>query len=111
MGNCTAVIKKKNVRPYGRSNIVEITMSSSYATGGDTVPRSVLGIGNRLSALLLGAGHLSTLGHACEVVYGASEYADPKILLRDVATGTEVANATNVSTGKIYAEVIASPYK
>jgi hypothetical protein len=110
MGNCTGIIKKKHTRPYGRANIVRIALSASYATGGDTVPASILGIGNRLSALLV-SGSTSPGGHAIEVLYGANEYAAAKLRIRDAATGTEIANATDLSAQSVYAEAIASPYK
>jgi len=110
MGNCTAVIKKKNVRPYGRSNIVQISLSTSYATNGDTVPISILGIGNRLSAILGGAV-TTPGGHAVEYIPAATEYTAPKLRVRDVATGAEISNATNLSAQSITVEVIASPYK
>jgi len=110
MGNCTVTIKKKGVRPFGRSNIVQIFLSNSYAAGGDTLPRSLLKIGNRLSALILGSSVLSPSGHTVEVVYGATEFADPKLKVRDVATGTEVG-AIDLSASSIYAEAFGDPYK
>jgi len=110
MGNCTAVIKKKNVRPYGRSTIVQISLSSSYATNGDTVPLAILGIGNRLSALL-GVGVTTPAGHAVEYIPAANEYTAPKLRVRDVASGAEISNATNLSAQSIVVEAIASPYK
>lgn len=110
MGNCTVTIKKKSDRPFGRSTIAQVNLSSSYAAGGDTLPRSLLKIGNRLSMLILGSSVLSPTGHTVEVVYGATEYVDPKLRVRDVATGTEVG-AIDLSASSILVEAIASPYK
>src|SRR6266536_2107222 len=106
MGNCTGVIKHKNTRPYGRANIVQIVGSSSYATGGDTVPISILGIGKRLSALL-GLGHTTPSGHQVELIPGATEFADPKVRLR-TAAGVEVGAAVNLTTESFIVEAFAS---
>lgn len=110
MGNCTGTLLKKNVRPTGRSSIVKIALSSSYATGGDTVPLSILGIGNRLSALL-GLSPTTPAGHAVEYIPAANEYTAPKLRVRDVATGAEIANATNLAAQSIIVEALAAPYR
>lgn len=110
MGNCTSVIKKKNVRPYGRSAIIQLKLSSSYATGGDTIPFSILGIGNRCS--FIGGQSITTPGgHALEFIPGATEFAVWKVRARDVATGAELTNATDQSGQSVLVEVDASPYK
>src|SRR5688500_184464 len=111
MGQCTVTIRKKNTRPQGRGTYVQINLSSSYATGGDTVPRSLLGIGNRISELLVSGGATSPGGHAIEVLPGANEYADYKLRIRDAATGAEIANATNLSAQFLRAEAVATPYR
>lgn len=110
MGNCVVTIKKKNVRMAGRSALVQINLSASYATGGDTVTRASLGIGNRLSCLLINSV-TSAGGHSVELIPGATEYADPKVRVRDVATGAELGAASNNSAQFFLAEAIASPYR
>lgn len=110
MGNVAVTVLKKNQRPSGRAAIVRITFSNSYATGGDTVQRSATGLGNRLTAILGGAV-TTPAGHAVEYVPAANEYTDPKLRVRDVATGAEIANATNLTAQSIICEVVASPYK
>lgn len=110
MGNCTATVLKKNVRPFGRSAIVKINLSSSYATGGDTVPISVLGIGRRLSAIL-GISPTTPAGHAVELIPGATEYANPLLRVRDVATGAEITSTTNLSAQSLIVEAVGLPYK
>ena len=110
MGNCTGVIKKRNVRPHGRSSIVQISLSSSYATNGDTVPLAILGIGNRCTALL-GVGATTPAGHAVEYIPAANEYTAPKLRVRDAATGAEIANATNLAAQSITVEAVALPYR
>src|SRR6266542_435676 len=107
MGNCTVQILKKNVRPYGRSTLVKITFSAAYAAGGDTVPRSLLGIGNRVSALLVG-GATNPGGNTVSVIPGATEYADQKLKAFTPA-GVEVK--ADQSGQSIIGEAIASPYK
>jgi hypothetical protein len=107
MGNCTVQILKKNVRPYGRSALVKITFSNSYASGGDTVPRSLLGIGNRLSALQVG-GASNPGGNTISVIPGATDYADPKLKAFTPA-GVEVTGDQTAQS--VIAEAIASPYK
>lgn len=110
MGNVTGVIKKKNVRPYGKSAIIRISLSSTYATGGDTVPFAVLGIGNRCS--FIGGQCVTTPGgHPVEFIPGATEFAVWKMRARDVATGVELTNATDQSAQSVTVEVFASPYK
>ena len=111
MGNCTGLIKKRNTRPYGRANIVKVNLSASYATGGDTVPPAILGIGNRLSALFLASSATNPTGHAVEVVPGATEYAASKLRVRDSATGVEITAAVDLSAQSIYVEAISSSYR
>src|SRR5437899_13086860 len=103
MGNCTVVIKKKSpLAPAGRAVVVDITLSSSYATGGDTVPiASLFGSSspkNRLTSLMLQSGAVSPGGHALEATNGATEYAAPLLRVRDAATGAERATASNNAT-------------
>ena len=110
MGNCTAVIRKKNVRPYGRSTIVKLSLSTSYLTGGDTIPLSILGLGNRVS-FIGGQTQTTPGGHALEFIPGATEFAAWKVRARDVATGAELTNATDQSAQSVIVEAFASPYK
>lgn len=112
MGNCTVTIKKKSPqRVAGRSALVSIALSSSYATGGDTIPRNTLGIGNnRLSHLMI-AGHTTPSGHHVELIPGATEYADPKVRVRNVTTGAELGAASNNATESFLAEAIGLPYR
>src|SRR6266536_1036719 len=106
MGNFTGTVLHKNVRPYGRSNLVRLTGSGSYATGGDTVPIAVLGIGKKLSALL-GMGHTTPSGYQTEIIPGATEFAAPLVRLRTPA-GVEVANATSLVGETMIVEAFAS---
>lgn len=111
MGNCTVTVKKKSpVSPSGKTVIVDIALSSSYATGGDTVTLASLGL-KRLSALMLQTGVSSPGGHALEVINGADEYTAPKIRARDVAAGTELANAGDRSAEKVRAIAYSMPYR
>lgn len=110
MGQCTITFLKRNTRPHGRANLVRINLSSSYATGGDTLARSTLGIGNRISIV---EGNLVTspAGHPVEVVYGANEFTNPLLRVRDAATGAEIASTTNLSAQSVVAEVYNNPYR
>ena|ERR1043166_8297521 len=111
MGNCTAVIKKKaSGRGFGRSIIAQVSLSTSYATGGDTVPLSIFGL-RRLSALLVSSGHTTPGGHHVEVIPGATEYAAPLLRVRNVTTGAELTNATDNSAQSIIVEAITTAYK
>jgi hypothetical protein len=44
MGACTAVIQKVYIIGDRKEVIADVTMSSSYATGGDTCPQTLLGL-------------------------------------------------------------------
>jgi hypothetical protein len=110
MGNLTGVVKHKKVRGAGNSNIVLLTFSNSYATGGDTLPISVLGIGKRVS-YISPPGHTSPSGHAVEVIYGATEFTAPKLRLRLATSGAEQTNAVDMSGETILVEAFADPYK
>ena len=103
MGNCTITVKKgaPGITPAGQAKIVDIALSSSYATGGDTVPLASLGFKDCNALSLCGAA-LSPAGHAIEVIYGAAGVA-PLLRIRDAATGAEIANATNLSAQSIRA--------
>lgn len=108
MGNCTAtILKKGSLLGRGDTTLVKLNGSTSYATNGDPVPRSILGLPSgksnpRLTALLVLGGHTSPGGHQVEVIPAANEYTDPKIRYRTPA-GAEVGAATNLSGESVYA--------
>lgn len=107
MGNCTVTVPRRRetgITPTGVGKIVDIALSTSYATGGDTVPLASLGV-SRLAALILQSGATSPAGHAIEVVNGANEATAPLLRIRDVATGTEITSTTNLSAQTIRAVV------
>lgn len=100
MGNCTATIKRRTgLTPTGNTVIADIALSGSYATGGDTVPLSTLGM-RSISALII-SGPSTPGGHAIEVIHGAAETTAPLLRVRDVATGSELANASNNSAQSV----------
>lgn len=106
MGNCTVTLKKRTgITPTGTAQLVTINLSSSYATNGDTLTRASLGV-SQLHGVILGSA-TSPAGHAVEFVPGANDGTDPKIRVRDVATGTEITSTTNLSAQSIQALVIA----
>ena len=103
MGNCTvALVKKTGLSPTGTCKIVDITLSTSYATGGDTVTLASLGMSGVDALVLTGTSPVS--GIALAVVHGAVPSTAPKIkAYQDVTPAAtaplpEVANATNLST-------------
>lgn len=100
-----------NVMPMGslggyRAVSADVTFSSSYATGGDTVALSGLGLQNVYSVMTDGGQMTDTAQipskgrspntHGVQVVLGGSASA-PKLTAYSGAT-SEVANATNLST-------------
>jgi len=97
MGNCTGTVKKRDA---GIGDHVEVTatvnLSTSYATGGDTVPLAVLGL-KTIRALLICGGATTPGGHAIEVLMGATEVTAPLLRIRDAATGAQLTNATDNS--------------
>lgn len=106
MGTCTVTPRKRSgILPTGTGQLVDIALSSSYATGGDTVTLASLGV-TRLQGLILGSSASSPAGHAIEVLYGATEGDAPKLRVRDAATGAEIANATNLSAQSLRALVL-----
>jgi hypothetical protein len=105
MGTCTVTLNRRSgLRPTGQGVIATVNLSTSYATGGDTLPLSALGF--RTGAIVLGGGATSPAGHAVEVVYGATESVNPLLRVRDAATGAEIANATNLSAQSVRVEVV-----
>lgn len=99
MGTCTVTIKKRNYGRAAKEVIADIALSSSYATGGDTVPLAAL----ELDTLhMLACNAITTPGgHAVEVIHGATEKTAPLLRVRDVAAGTELANASNNSAQSV----------
>lgn len=105
MGTCTVTPRKlTGILPTGIGRIVDIALSSSYATGGDTVTLASLGV-VRLQALQLCSSATSTAGHAVEIIHGATEATAPLLRVRDAATGAEIGNGTNLSAQSLRAVV------
>lgn len=106
MGTVTVTPRKHSgVLPTGTGKIVDIALSSSYATGGDTLTLASLGV-TRLQALILASTATSPAGHAVEIIHGATEGTNPLLRVRDAATGAEIANATNLSAQSVRALVV-----
>ena len=110
MGTCTVAIKKRTgLSPTGQTVVADITLSASYATGGDTLTLASLGM-KAVSAVVL-TGSSPTSGVALAVVHGAAETTAPLIkAYQDVTPAAtaplpEVANATNLSTHTVRAVV------
>lgn len=78
----------------GRVRRCLVAMSSSYATGGDTVPLANLGLRNVTAILLEPASILARPGFNLEL---AGTSAAPKLQAWETAN-TEVANAVDLST-------------
>lgn len=97
MGNCTATILRAYSSGPMKHVIADLTMSGSYATGGDTVPLSILGLAN-VEMLNISGASAGLVGHTLSVVHGATSRTAPKILARDVVTGTEVTAAQSLAT-------------
>lgn len=108
MGTCTVSIKKQTgITPTGKAVIADVTFSSSYADGGDTLTLKSLGL-TTIGIVICGsdaavpAGGADVTGRSLVVNYGASEGTDPKIAAYVQGAGagplTEVAAATNMST-------------
>jgi hypothetical protein len=98
MGNVAATIVRTWSDGPVKMVIADLSMSSSYATGGDTVPLSALGLSSLEALDLTSNTSGAALFHPLIVIHGANNRTAPKIMARDVAAGTEIANATNLST-------------
>lgn len=104
MGNCTVTVKRRTgITPTGNTAIVDIALSSSYATGGDTVTLASLGV-TRIDGLIVNS-ETTPGGHAVEVIHGATATTAPLLRVRDVATGTQLTNATDNSAQSIRAVI------
>lgn len=109
MGNCTATIKKRTgVTAVGQAMIADVALSSSYATGGDTVPLTIFPLAG--ISMLLANSITTPGGHAVEVIHGASDGVAPKLRVRDVATGAELTNATDNSAQSVRLIAISDPF-
>lgn len=110
MGTCTVTIKKRDFSRAAKVATVDIALSTSYATGGDTVNIKDCEL-DTLHALELCAGATTPTGHALEVIHGATEKTAPLIRVRDVATGVEITAATNLSAQTVRARAYGNdPY-
>lgn len=109
MGNCTATIKKRTgVSAVGQAVIADLALSTSYATGGDAIPPSIFGLSG-ISMLHIGSPGTTPGGHALEFIYG-TEAAGPLVRVRDVATGAELANASNNAAQSVRVTAILDPF-
>lgn len=120
MGICTVSIKRRTgLTPAGKCVIADITLSSSYADGGDTVQLSDLGL-KTIDALVLSggaavpAGGADVTGRLLVVIHGATPTTDPKIAVYEqgAAAGplTEDAATTNNSTVTVRAIAYGDNY-
>lgn len=97
MGTCTVTLKRKNVNLGSMHGVIaDVALSSSYATGGDTLTIASLGL-QTLEALIVPAAG-SVLGHVIAPIHGTTIKTDPLIFARDVVTGAQVTNAFDAST-------------
>lgn len=97
MGTCTVTIKRRNVNLGSVHGVIaDVAMSNSYATGGDTLTIASLGL-QSLEMLIVPEGG-SVLGHVIQPVHGSTIKTDPLLFARDVATGSQVTAATDLST-------------
>lgn len=106
MGTCTVAIKRRTgLAPTGTVRTVDITLSASYATGGDTLTPASLEM-TTIDAVVL-TGSSPTSGLALAVVHGATTkikaYQDNAVAA--AAPLGEVAAATNLSTHTVRAVV------
>lgn len=106
MGTATVAIRKRTgLSPTGTTVIADITLSASYATGGDTVTPASLGL-VAIDAIIL-SGNSPTSG----LVFGVSHGTPTRIkAYQDNATAAaaplgEVAAATNLTSHTVRAIV------
>ncbi len=103
MGNAT-ITNSKRAATAGGKYVVEcdLTLSASYATGGDTIPMNVLPL-RRVDEILIPSHDLvsrkaitvAAAGNRALSLGGTS--SAPKVIAKDAA-GVEVVAATNVAT-------------
>ena len=110
MGTATVSVKKRNVGVGASKEVVaDITLSGSYATGGDTVTIASLEL-DSIDALMLTS---NANGYNIQVVHGANNRTAPKLKVYQgdnanagAAAGIEVPNATSLAT--VVVRVVAS---
>lgn len=115
MGTVTVAVDKDGYSPMDGSNAgwwvrAKITMSNSYATGGDTLTGALFGLGT-VTKLEVAAGNVSggTTAYLFGPVYDSTGVNVTKIqAFWSSASGSafsEVTNGTNLSTIVVDAEV------
>lgn len=101
MGTCAVTIKKRHVG-VGASvmTIADVTLSSNYASGGDTLTLGSLGL-STCDVVMLASNEA---GYNYKIVQGATQVAAPLVQLFQgdnanaaAAPGVEVSNASNQS--------------
>ena len=106
MGTCTVSIKKRTgLAPTGKCVIADITLSSSYATGGDTIDPKTLELTSIDAVILSGAS--PTSGVVLAFAPGATNKLKAYQDVTPAATAPlpEVAAATNLSTHVVRAVI------
>src|SRR6266566_2319765 len=98
MGNVTVTVKRVFSDGPMKTVIADLAMSSSYATGGDTVPLASLGLGTIEALDLTTSTSGAALFHPLMVIHGATNKIAPLIMARDVAAGTQIGNAVDLSS-------------
>lgn len=110
MGAVTATIDADGYSPTDASNAgymvrCKITMSSSYATGGDTIAASILGVGTITKLSFSGSsdgGSGTTTAYIAAPVYDTTKVNVTNIQVFQSAAAsnpfTEVSSTTNLST-------------
>lgn len=112
MGNCSVVIKKAapGVAAAGLAKVIDISMSASYATGGDTLTPAQCGLKNIDAVILAGASPTSgvVLAPVQPTSFGGNVLMKAYQDVTPAATAPlpEVAAATNLSTHTVRALVI-----
>ena len=104
MGACTIANRREGVSVDGLRVVeVDVTYSASYATGGDSISPSLLGL-KEVRQILVPSHKLNGMGAVANAnsrtgksVQLAGTASAPLLALYETAN-TEVANATNVST-------------
>ena len=112
MGAVTVQLDTDGRSPVDASNAglrvrAKITMSNSYATGGDTIAASLFGVGMICKLNICGIGGVggfgSTTGYAAAAVYDSTGVNVTKIQVFGSGSGSgaafaEVTNGTNLAT-------------
>jgi hypothetical protein len=113
MGVCTVTPIKRNLEAgglaIGEQRLVTINLSTTYATGGDSLTPASLGMPGITFVNLL-SGVTTPAGHVIEVIPGANEQAATKLRVRDVATGVELTNGNDFSAQSVRAVVSYMPF-